>query len=349
MGVKPDVEELPIPQDNNEEEDPFEGTEFDGDPDVGIANEGETGNEIGLGAIIAGIQVIDEEDYNTHADYEEVFLGSIQAVERTPMTNEDETSHHHKWNLPENATDNQLEVVLGGLYIEEEAPEDDEVIYVLAMKMPDVKGTTNEEGSIATKLLQSVKDNYETQGSGTKPRPAGPLAKQIKAQALQEWASNPSTKTTQLEQQLETRHLRQGLTMLINMNSTPAYTCWDTGAELDCISPDFTRAISTRATPKKVTLKIRLGAKGSMTMSTYEVNAQLDFGNIHLEHLVDVVNISQWDLIMGSPFCNKYKVILNYEDRTIRFGDTVITALPLEEEESLCHSNPSCHQQVRRS
>ena len=104
----------------------------------------------------------------------------------------------------------------------EEAPEDNEVIYVSAMKMPDVKGTPNEEESIATKLLQSVKDDYETWESGTKPRPAGLSAKQIKAQ----WASNPSTKTTQLEQQLETRCLRQGLTMLKNVNGTPAYTCW---------------------------------------------------------------------------------------------------------------------------
>jgi len=220
---------------------------------------------------------------------------------------------------------------------------------VSAMKTPDIKGTSNEEESIVTKLLQSVKDDYETRGSGTKPRPAGPSAKQIKAQALQEWASNPSTKTTQLEQQLETRRLRQGLTTLIDVNGTPAYTCWDTGAELDCISPDFTRAIGIRATPKKVALKIRLGAKGSTTMSTYEAKAQLDFGNVHLEHLVDVVNISRWDLIMGSPFCNKYKVILNYEDRTIRFGDTVITALPLEEEENLRRGDPSRRQQVRRS
>ena len=52
---------------------------------------------------------------------------------------------------------------------------------------------------------------------------------------------------------------------------------------------------------------------------------------------------------MGSPFCNKYKVILNYEDRTIRFGDTVIPALPLEEEESLHRSDPSRCQQVKKS
>jgi hypothetical protein len=52
---------------------------------------------------------------------------------------------------------------------------------------------------------------------------------------------------------------------------------------------------------------------------------------------------------MGSPFCNKYKVILNYEDRTIRFGDTVITTLPLEEEESLRRGDTSHRQQVRRS
>ena len=38
MGTKPDVEELPTPQDNNEEEDPFEGMEFNSAPDVGIVD-----------------------------------------------------------------------------------------------------------------------------------------------------------------------------------------------------------------------------------------------------------------------------------------------------------------------
>ena len=67
-------------------------------------------------------------------------------------------------------------------------------------------------------------------------------------------ASSPSVKTTQKEHKPETRRMRQGLTSLIDMNGTLAYTCWDTGTELDCISPDFIRAIGVETVPKKVVL-----------------------------------------------------------------------------------------------
>ena len=88
--------------------------------------------------------------------------------------------------------------------------------------------------------------------------------------------------------------------------------------------------------PKKVVLKIRLGAKGITTLSNYDANTKLNFGNRQIERLIDIMNISRWDLIPGSPFCNENKVVLDYGTRTVCFGDTVIPALPLEEEEALC-------------
>ena len=80
------------------------------------------------------------------------------------------------------------------------------------------------------------------------------------------------------------------------MNGTLAYTCWDTGAELDCISPDFIRAIGVETVPKKVVLKIRLGAKDSTTLLNYDANAKLNFGNRQIERLIDCREY----LVMGS-------------------------------------------------
>ena len=92
--------------------------------------------------------------------------------------------------------------------------------------------------------------------------------------------------------------------------------------------------------PKKVVLKIRLGVKGSTTPPNHDANAKLNFGNRQIERLIDIMNISQWDLILGSPFCNENKVILDYGTRMVRFGDTVILALLLEEEEALRQETP---------
>ncbi len=326
MGVEPDSEEANGTPDNDET--PFEGIDFNGEPDVGIADEGEN-EEIGLGAIVAGIQIVDEENENLDHDYEEVLLSNMLVEE------EEAPSYPTAVVKPEETPERQSGVTFGGLYIEEDQPPEDEIVYMTAMKAPNNNGTSQEDEVIAEDLLKSVKGNYEVWGSGAKTRPAGPTAAQIKAQAAQEWASSPSVKSTQREQKPETRRMRQGLTSLIDVNGTLAYTCWDTGAELDCISPDFIRAIGVETVPKKVVLKIRLGAKGSTTLSNYDANAKLNFGNRQIECLIDVVNISRWDLILGSPFCNENKVVLDYGTRMIRFGDTVIPALPLEEEEAL--------------
>jgi hypothetical protein len=49
-------------------------------------------------------------------------------------------------------------------------------------------------------------------------------------------------------------------------------------------------------------------------------------------HLLDVVNLDWWDLLLGSPFCNQYGVVLDYNTHTIHFSETTINALSREEE-----------------
>jgi hypothetical protein len=71
----------------------------------------------------------------------------------------------------------------------------------------------------------------------------------------------------------------------------------------------------------------------------------LDFGNTKFQHALDVVNLDQWDLLLGSPFCNQYGVMLDYETRTVCFGNTVINALSREEDAAIRkgNQNPRLH------
>ena len=118
----------------------------------------------------------------------------------------------------------------------------------------------------------------------------------------------------------------------IKINGVEAYTCWDSGSELDAISSDFTRAVGIKPTPKKNSLRIRLGTKGSESATSYESTPVLDFGNTKVIRSLDVVNLDRWDVLLGNPFCNQYGVVLDYKNRTIRFGNTTVKALSHEEE-----------------
>ena len=57
--------------------------------------------------------------------------------------------------------DRKSGVTFGGLYIEEDHPIEDEIVYMTVMKVPNNNRTSQEDKVIADDLLKSVKDNYE--------------------------------------------------------------------------------------------------------------------------------------------------------------------------------------------
>jgi hypothetical protein len=210
--------------------------------------------------------------------------------------------------------------------------DEDEIIVHAATMAATTSPKTSDDNEVATELLNSIKEDYEVRGSGIKYRPTGKTSRQIKVDSTKSWASNSNVRSVKPDKVGKTPLQRQGLPALIKINGVEAYTCWDSGSELDAISPDFIRAIGIRPKAKAEALRIRLGTKGSGASTSYEVSTNLTFGNTKFKHDLDVVNLDRWDLLLGNPFCNKYGVVLDYGNRTIRFGDTVIKALSREEE-----------------
>jgi hypothetical protein len=203
--------------------------------------------------------------------------------------------------------------------------ESDDSLHIAAVTAASAAGDV----SIADDLVTAVKNQYELRGSGHAPKPTGRTAKQLKDDAKKNWASQTNVRPAHAQTD---KINRQGLTAIIKVNGTDAYTCWDTGSELDAITPDFTRATEMDHLTKAEPLDIRLATKGSGSATSYETRPELNFGNLKVCHGLDIVNLDRYDVLLGSPFCNKYQVSLNYGDRTVRFGDTVIKALSKEEE-----------------
>ena len=219
--------------------------------------------------------------------------------------------------------------IIANIHVDEE---EDELFVHAATLATTTSPKTSDDIKVATELLDSIKEDYEVRGSGIKYRPVGKTSRQIKANSTKDWASNSNVRSIKPDKVGKPQLQRQGLPALIKINGVEAYTCWDSGSELDAISPDFIRAIGISPKAKTEALRIRLGTKGSGASTSYEVSSNLDFGNTKIKHDLDVVNLDRWDLLLGNPFCNKYGVVLDYGNRTIRFGNTVIKALSREEE-----------------
>jgi hypothetical protein len=160
----------------------------------------------------------------------------------------------------------------------------------------------------------------------------GPSAKQLKVDSQKEWASNPNIKNPKDPTSSKKRRRGRCLTAIVNVNGVDAFMCWDTGSELDAISPDFIRATGLPPKAKEKPIKIRLGTKGSSSMTSYEVDATLNFGKTKLSQHLDVVNLDRWDVILGATFCDEHGVILDFGKRTVQFGDTLVHALSKDDE-----------------
>src|SRR6266849_3020693 len=171
--------------------------------------------------------------------------------------------------------------VIASIHVEEEEneEEDDLVVYAATMATSSSEKLENDE-KVATELMKSIKEDYEVRGSGIKLRPIGKTKGQLKANSTREWASNSNIRTNRPYNSDKQLINRQGLPALVKVNGVEAYTCWDSGSELDAISPDFTRATGIRPKSKENALKIRLGTKGSGATTSYEATPTLEFGKM---------------------------------------------------------------------
>jgi hypothetical protein len=74
--------------------------------------------------------------------------------------------------------------------------------------------------------------------------------------------------------------------------------------------------------------------KGSTSMTSYEVEVNLDLGDATMDHPLEILNLDRWDMILGSYFCEHYNVHIDYENKTLKIGETMINTLSKDEEAS---------------
>jgi hypothetical protein len=126
--------------------------------------------------------------------------------------------------------------IIASIHVESEQ-DNNEAIYIATMAASN--NSKSNDITVATELIKSIKEDYKTQGSGLKPQPMGRMNQQLKANSDKEWVSNSNIKPIKPGSGSKMPIQRQGLMALVKVNGMKAYTCWDSGLELNAILPDF--------------------------------------------------------------------------------------------------------------
>ena len=257
MGYKSDQGEGENPDRQDEEEEiPFEGQEYDGDADIELADN-DYDEHIGTGAIVASIHAACESgDKKTH----------ITQVAQLATT-----------------------------------------------------GKSESDQKIANDLVSSIKEQYKSRGSGIKTAFHGPSAQQLKTSNQKTWASNSNAKPNQSKGSHPKTQIGCCPTAILKINGVEAlvHVCFNSGSELDAISPDFTWAVGIKPIIKENAINIHLAMKGSTSTTSYKVKVDLDLGDTTIRHPLEVLNLNHWDVILGSYFCRHYNANIDYPTDTI--------------------------------
>ena len=207
---------------------------------------------------------------------------------------------------------------------------------------------------VANALEQGVRDAYEGQpgfraskGQKSSPQVVQPAVSKSPKDV------NTSKSTVPVDSRLRYKVAeplsrlnrdRRCLVAEVDVDGVAALTLFDSGSQVDAISPDFARALQLDHFKLERTMPLQLGTKGSHATFSYEVEPALSYkGASFGTRRIDVINIDRYDLLLGAPFFNQHGVVLDFNDRVIRVGDIHVPSISTVEETSILakRKNPS--------
>ncbi|KAJ7727094.1 hypothetical protein B0H16DRAFT_1237583, partial [Mycena metata] len=108
------------------------------------------------------------------------------------------------------------------------------------------------------------------------------------------------------------------LTAYVKINGKEAFALFDSGCTTEACSPEFVKAIGLKVFPIKSEVTLQLGTAGSRSKINHGLIAVLEYDDIKSEEYLDIVNLDQFDLIIGTKFMRKHKMSLDFQFDTIR-------------------------------
>jgi hypothetical protein len=115
---------------------------------------------------------------------------------------------------------------------------------------------------------------------------------------------------------------RPTLNGYIKVFNVKAHVLIDTGCTTDMISPAFLAVINQVPFELDEPVGLLLATTGSKSKINYGYNARLQLGKFQASHYLDVANLDQYDLILGTPFLRTNKAIISFDGpASISFGN----------------------------
>jgi len=123
------------------------------------------------------------------------------------------------------------------------------------------------------------------------------------------------------------RKIPKSIVVEVHINGHPMRALIDSGSLADFISSKVVDLLSLPVAHLAKPLPCQLAASGSRTMITCGVDTELRYQEIFEERHFDIINLENYDVILGTPFLYQHKVFLGFNPPRIVIGSVPIVQL----------------------
>ena len=124
------------------------------------------------------------------------------------------------------------------------------------------------------------------------------------------------------------RVLPKPITVKVMVNGRPARALLDSGSLGDFVSSTLVDQISAKKEILETPVSLQLAVQGSRSKVNARTTLKLEYQDIDESRTFDVININNYDLILGTPFMYQHQVCLGFNPARIVIGNE--TALPMK-------------------
>lgn len=118
------------------------------------------------------------------------------------------------------------------------------------------------------------------------------------------------------------------ITIIINVNGQPARALVDTGSLCDFMSTSLVDQLKLKKETLATPLKVQLAVQGSRSMVNHKTTVNIAYQGIKELRTFDVMNISNYDIILGTPFLYQHRIMVGFNETCIMVGSN--ESLPIQ-------------------
>ncbi|KAG6861228.1 hypothetical protein C0993_002740, partial [Termitomyces sp. T159_Od127] len=129
-----------------------------------------------------------------------------------------------------------------------------------------------------------------------------------------------------LQQPHYTPQEKECLVTYVEVNGHPAWMLWDSGSTTMGITPQFAHVNTIHVHELTEPLMLQLGTVGSCAIVQFGTEVRVKTSGQPTKEYVDIANFDRYDMIIGTPFMRKNKVLLDFVNNKVIVNGTPLRA-----------------------